>query len=82
MRTQAEKDTAFEDALTRRDEDALAVECETRLRDQIRGGSLFFKLGPGQPAVWRQPVWEYETQPPYAKWGRKAAQALLKASAK
>jgi len=79
MRTQVVKDNIFADALERRDKDALAAECERRLTELPSGGSLIFKLGFGEPTIWRQPVWDRPTTPPFKKWGQEAASALLSA---
>ena len=69
---------AFANALGSGDEDALATECECRLRELSYGSSLSFRIGYGHPVCWTQPASNAEL-PPYAKWGRNAAKALIQA---
>lgn len=76
-RRQQAADDVFAAALVQRDEDALATECTRRLMELQSGASLSFRAGEDRPYVWSMPVWNKQAVPPYAEWGRQAAQALL-----
>lgn len=74
-------DERFEKALLADDHAALSAECERRLRSLTEGGSLVFRLGPGQPVVWRMPLCPETPRDlwPWKDWADKAATALLHA---
>ena len=73
-------DAVFAAALEAGDEDALAAECERRLReDTPSGGGLFFRRGWDAPPAWKawRQQWPRCGEPDWRAWGRDAARALI-----
>ena len=76
---QAVRDAMFGAALDAGDEDALAAECERRLRALSCGASLCFRTDHGRSTTWKMPMRPAVGEPPWATWARNAARALVAA---
>jgi len=76
-------DAVFAAALEANDVDALAAECERRLRALGEGSSLHFRTGEGKPSAWRMPprpmIGGVVGVPDWSRWAREAARALIAA---